>query len=48
MKNVIKRKLSKDSFLLLQDQNTKKKYEIERRKCKHIIQREKGNFLMEH
>lgn len=42
---VEKRKLSRDSFLMLQDQNTKEKYEIERRKCKHIIQREKRKFL---
>lgn len=44
-KAVEKRKLSRDSFLMLQDQNTKEKYEIERRKCKHIIQRQKRKFL---
>lgn len=44
-KVVEKRKLSRDIFLMLQDQNTKEKYEIERRKCKHIIQREKRKFF---
>jgi hypothetical protein len=47
-KTVEERKLSRYSFLMLQDQDTKEKYEIERRKCKHIIQREKENFLMEY
>jgi len=40
-KAVQERKLSRDSFLTSQDQDKKEKYEIERRKCKHIIQREK-------
>jgi len=43
-KEVQGRKLSRDSFLMLQDQDTKE-IEIERRKCKHIIQREKMKFL---
>jgi len=44
-KAVQERKLSRDSFLTSQDQDTKEKYEIERRKCKHIIQRVKRKFL---
>jgi len=44
-KAVEKRKLSRDSFFMLQDQNTKENYEIERRKCKHIIQKAKRKFL---
>jgi hypothetical protein len=30
---------------MLQDQNTKEKYEKERRECRHIIQRKKRKFL---
>jgi len=30
---------------VLQDQNTKEVYEMERRNCRHILQKEKRNFL---
>lgn len=44
-KAVEKRKLSRDKYLVLQDQNTKAVDEKERRDCRHILQKDKRNFL---
>lgn len=40
-----KRRMARDNYVKCNDVNTKIIYEIERKNCKRIIQREKRNFL---
>lgn len=44
-KAIEKRKLTRDKYLMLQNQIIKETYERERQICRHILQREKQNFL---